>query len=233
MGGNWLPGEIEIILLQNGQVIVSELQENPNIDESHDTPKNSTWLLCDGVVEEFSDVPASEKKEFLSKLSSPVASTHRMGLVTVISSIFSEKEEGISGDKHKGHPILHMKLPEDPSSSQSRHEWHCFNDFQVTKESFEDTTTFFPGHLQSYRHPSVIFFALINSKELIISPLWTSVDINIPSSVFNIQSLSAVPSIRPSLSSLPKRGDIIAFDGEFVSVEAAKKTVDSSGKCSM
>ena len=243
MGGSWLPGEIEIILLENGHVVVSEHQgsdshctsnkkENGAETNISPSPTSSAWLICDGATEISSDVPASEKPDFLSNLPSPVAHTYRMGLFAIISSIFTEKEEGISGDKHKGHPIIHMKLPQDPCQpSTSDHKWHCFNDFQVTYESFEEVTTFLGGHLESYRHPSIIFFTLKDCEpESIISTSRSSTNVvNMPASVFNIRSLSTVPSIKPSLSILPKRGDLIAFDGEFVSIEAAKSTVDNSG----
>ena len=131
MGGAWLPDEIEILLLENGQVVVSEFQTSPsdatnqssNSSSSSSESPTSVWLVCDGSVEMMSNVPASEMDDFVAKLPSPIAKSYRLGLFAVISSIFTEKEEGISGDKHKGHPIIHMKLPQDPSKSSSEMKW--------------------------------------------------------------------------------------------------------------
>ena len=121
------------MLLQNGQVVVSERQVGPDTAAAA-ANDIETWLICDGNTDTLSNVPGSKSEEFVSKLPSPIKASYRMELFAVISSIFSEKEEGLSGDKHRGHPILHINLPKDPSLL-SEYQWHCFNDFQVTIEA--------------------------------------------------------------------------------------------------
>ena len=85
------------MLLQNGQVVVSERQVGPDTAAAAAAAANDieTWLICDGNTDTLSNVPGSKSEEFVSKLPSPIKTSYRMELLAVISSIFSEKEEGL------------------------------------------------------------------------------------------------------------------------------------------
>ena len=113
-------------------------------------------------------------------------------------------------------------------------KWLLFNDFLIMESNANEATTF-----DSYRHPCLIFFAqkeyecqLLNCN--VTSNHFAKIDVDnvtIPSSVLQLNSLSQTPSIKfPSLTSLPGPSDLIAFDGEFVSVEAERATINAEGQ---
>jgi len=85
-----------------------------------------------------------------------------------------------------------------------------------------------------WKHPCMVFFARKDALESEIqreSPV--SVDkLAIPASVLQLESLSRTPSIRllQSFATLPGPGDLIAFDGEFVSVSLEKSMINAAGE---
>lgn len=52
---------------------------------------------------------------------------------------------------------------------------------------------------------------------------------SVPPSVLQLPSLSTTPSVRLNSTLLPGRGSIVAFDGEFVSVELERAVVNAAG----
>ena len=175
-----------------------------------------------------------------------------MKLIAVISSIFqNNKTLKKSDDESKGHPILHLKLPASSrtenhaensdsstqnnnstnsnSNSNDKKQWYCFNDFQVTDSSFSEASAF--QAVNAYRYPSVVIFSSTDSETAVSLDTNSNAvadDISINSSIFQLPSLSSIPSCK--LINLPVKNDILAFDGEFVSVEAAKASMNSEGK---
>jgi PAB-dependent poly(A)-specific ribonuclease subunit 2 len=108
-------------------------------------------------------------------------------------------------------------------------QWFLYNDFAITPSSAEEAGTF-----EEWRHPCMICYRRIDyEKECLTSSLLdidTSLPV-VPGSVLSLASLSQTPSIRlPPVESLPGKGDLIAFDGEFVSVEVERSKVNSEGK---
>ena len=51
----------------------------------------------------------------------------------------------------------------------------------------------------------------------------------VPSSVLQLPSLSSLPSVRLNATTLPGKGALVAFDGEFVSVELERAVVNATG----
>ena len=171
-----------------------------------------------------------------------------MKLIAVVSSIFQNNKTLKKGDdESKGHPILHLKLQapsktdnraensdsstqNDDSINSNNKQWYCFNDFQVTESSFSEASEF--QAVNAYRYPSVIIFSSADSETTVSLDTGSNAvandNISINSSIFQLPSLSSIPSCKPI--NLPVKNDILAFDGEFVSVEAAKASMNSEGK---
>jgi PAB-dependent poly(A)-specific ribonuclease subunit 2 len=133
------------------------------------------------------------------------------------------------------HLILHMKkMMQDNIVGGDNLKWVLFNDFVIMESNVTEVTTF-----DSYRHPCLIFFSQKECESKLLSgtitcPNLAKVDVDnaiIPSSVLQLNSLSQTSSIPlPSLTSIPGPGDLIAFDGEFVSVEAERATINAEGQ---
>jgi len=215
VGGPWLPETIRVLLNPNGNICVAEKLSVPGDRES--LTSGEKWLVFDGSSEVIVESPLE------------ATSTHEqlfeMNLFATVSNIFPKYEPS------KSHSILHIKLPIRESTSFS---WFCFNDFVVTESAFSEVASFPVDEYGGYRHPSVLLYTSRSLADLIELPLLLSQATStvspfvIPESVFALESLSSVPC-KP-VESLPRAGQLIALDGEFVSVETAKASVSATGK---
>jgi len=103
-------------------------------------------------------------------------------------------------------------------------EWVLFNGPVVTKTIVEDAMAF---HVK-FKEPCIIIFRQIDADIMANKPLvdLSKVEeIDIPLSVFNSNSKG---KLHPS-ESLPSRGDLIAFDAEFVSVQHEESILTACG----
>lgn len=240
IGGSWLPVEIEVAIhrinveeIKNGVPIkntVTTLIVSEKLLKAEDDSSLSnvdTWIIYDGVNETVTNSPASAIESCTINVADENWDVASFNMAAVISQVISPDQN----NNDTKHLLLHMKqLMEEKGDAK----WVMFNDFVVMESNVYEATTF-----DSYRHPCLIFFSqkgyennlLLNS---ISSPNFPKTDVDnaiIPSSVLQLNSLSQTSSIRlPSLTSLPGPGDLIAFDGEFVSVEAERATINAEGQ---
>ena len=228
VGGHWLPQVFEVVIYANGNLVVSEQLRTKDGEVS-------SWLVFDGKTETICEQPASAQTEADSG-AVDVDSIFTMELLGVLSSVFTEQDsrsKKSSGEDVKGHQIVHVRLPSAGSSSEVP-QWFCFNDFFVSESTFSEATLFEGTGPDAYRHPSIVMYGSISpasgekSNQFSVKVDPDELEIAIPASVFSVESLSAFSS--QPISTMPGKGDIIAFDGEFVLVEAAKASVTSDGK---
>jgi hypothetical protein len=217
IGGPWLPESIRILLGAQGKILVCEKLSTQEQTSSQDAVK---WLVFDGETEVITETPLEATSN---------ANLFDMTLFALVSNIFPRK------DPSKSHSILHVKLPSADCNTAESDSWFCFNDFVVTESSYSEVSRFPVDEFGGYRHPSVIFFTTRPLLDIIslppsLSSAGASVtsEMLIPESVFALESLSSVPC--KHVARLPRIGEVVALDGEFVSVEAAKASVDSNGK---
>eukprot|EP01041_Mallomonas_annulata_P010277 gene10277-21444_t len=120
-------------------------------------------------------------------------------------------------------------------------DWILVNDLVSKVSSIHEVVSF-----AEWKHPCVLFYARegyeladdplppLSSSQLPFSTLpntsTSSSIIKVPASVFQLKSLSNVPSIHIPEESLPKEGSLVAFDAEFVTVEVQKVVLDSNGQ---
>jgi hypothetical protein len=178
-------------------------------------PEEEKWIVFDGNTEELASAPAGSREQEVG------TQVFEMDLFAVVSNIFPEK------GSLKSHPILHVKLPRSSNTS-----WYCFNDFVVSESSFAEVASFPGGEFGGFRHPSIVLFSTRSDLVEVATTSSNIADISsavvIPESIFDIQSLSSVRCKR--VGKLPRAGELIALDGEFVSVEQAKVSVNALGK---
>jgi len=221
-------------------------------DDCENQKKNSQnlWVVFDGKGEISSESPASTIDSYGIKNGEDGWEVARFGLLSVISLVDTPDASG-SNDSVR-HVVLHMKstiatfdeqrrsketpIPVDGEISKTppSWNWYALNDFCVSTCSIEDATTF-----QEWRHPCLIFFSRTDYEESCLAPCKASEDFpavdfdtaTVPSSVLQLPSLSQVSCIRISpLLPMPGKGDLVAFDGEFVSVEAERAEVNKEGQ---
>jgi len=242
IGGPWLPAEIEIAIhrinvedVKNGLQIkntVTKLIVSEKLTTADDSGSlNDTWIIYDGETEITTNLPASAIETYGISFGDENWDIASFNMTAIISQVISPD----SNNNDTKHVLLHMKkLMEEKKTEINDTKWVLFNDFVIMESNVTEVTTF-----DSYRHPCLIFFSQkeYESKFLmssISSPNFPRIDVDnaiIPSSVLQLNSLSQTPSIRlPTLTSLPGPGDLIAFDGEFVSVEAERATINAEGQ---
>ena len=206
------------------------------------------WVIYDGQRDFFSDKPASQVAEFgIEKGSQENESSWEieiMSLVAVVSQVTS------AGGNQKNaqdtqHTVMHMKR--DPAQiseadKERGHDWVLCNDFRIQYTDARDVVTF-----DEWRHPCVTFFARGQDDRIGYDFGAGRIDVSgtenalIPQAVLQLPSASQTPCIRLDLGGagpggsaaglfVPTRGEIVAFDGEFVSVELEKAEVNAEGQ---
>lgn len=248
---HWLPEEVEIAFV-NPQTDKGDAERSKIIISSRikvQTAKNSysyVWVIYDGSSEVIAAAPASERL----KLNPPDECVEGMAPwivesfdpIAVASQIVSSEESQV---------ILHVKVFEDegnPSDySPSRAgggggDWYLFNDFLVKRSDYDEVLSF-----PSWRHPCVVCFRKRGGSESSAGveesnfQLGEAVpDIILPETVLAIPSLSQVPCVKlvdrhsvspvSNAAKLPDFGDLIAFDGEFVTVALEQSEVSANGQ---
>lgn len=212
------------------------------------------WIVFDGTSEKFTKAPASQLTSEYNIVTSPrggasstessevwkVVNFQLNAVVSQISDPFASPE----GDKDSTnkHIVAHIaKAVVDPdaedrpaSAGSEVKQWHLFNDFLVQPAPLKEVVTF-----PQWRHPCVVCFAVENAGIETIngipvrppSPDSFAAEYVIPQSILQLESLSHIPCIRmQSFASIPGPGDLIAFDGEFVSVALEKSAINATGQ---
>jgi PAB-dependent poly(A)-specific ribonuclease subunit 2 len=218
IGGSWLPVEIEVMTVQKEleEVIISE-RLAPGAAGGADE-----WLIYD-KTERMSKVPASV--EMADKRGSGKVNFVRYCLFAVISQI-------TSGKPSWSHSVVHTRSLSS-GASDGTDGWRLLNDFRIQSCTEREVTTFDPR-----RHPCMLYFARedyqvgsfmrseADTKSGASVPAFTPV--SIPDSVLKLPSLSPHSSMS-ALMLKTQKGDLIAFDAEFVSVEVERSELNSSG----
>ena len=259
VGGAWLPIKLEVAMLRVGiesasqtRLIVSGL-----LVPGPDAPKScaEVWVIYDGVNDSIASVPASMIPSYgivLKAAIVPVAvnlnkpynpnplppavevksdewEVVTLNLAAVISQVQSELEPS-SPDGIVEHAVLHIKrdFSQFRNSKESAvSEWILCNDFSIQSSEALDVVSF-----PAWRHPCAIFFSR-SDYHFGVAPIDTSNTLgctSIPVTVMNLPSQSSVPSIRLGPATLPGKGELIAFDAEFVTVQLEQAEVNAEGQ---
>ena len=242
LGGSWLADEIEVWQIgradvdsEMGKLVVSSrLRGLSEVvgegDSASPSPTPVRWLAFDGHTEAVLQKPAGELMGggkyagMLAPGGDDNGTVCRMRLVAVISQVPDSDSVGSNGARQSKHLILHV-LRKTLSSLETE-QWVLINDLIARPVTLTDVLSF-----HEWKHPCVLFYAREEYKladVMTMSSLYTSLPVTVPSSVFNMKSLSSIPSIIPK--SLPGKGDLVAFDAEFVTVEVQKMEIDSQGQ---
>jgi PAB-dependent poly(A)-specific ribonuclease subunit 2 len=154
-----------------------------------------------------------------------------LNLVAVISQVQSELKP-IGTDGVTEHAVLHVKRNNASLTNENTlevdKEWVLFNDFSIQYTNALDTVSF-----PAWRHPCVVFFNRadyhfgVGDSDATSS---VSLSTHVPSSVLALPSQSNVPCVRIGTTFIPSKGELIAFDAEFVSVELENAEVNAEGQ---
>jgi len=212
--------------------------------EKEKAPELSIWIIYDGGQEIVSERPASQSPAFDFAGSSAVGQgtgewvVRRFRLLSLVLQVSPPPPAALafgipivasaSGDKKH----LVLQINKAPVKECDAADWHLFNDFVVEKVSVQEVVSF-----PAWKHPCIVCFEACGANEPpTVSPAGAgplSKDrLIVPASVLQLESLSRIPSIRllQSFATLPGPGDLIAFDGEFVSVSLEKSIINAAGE---
>ena len=193
-------------------------------------PGTSVWIVFDGANEDVFAGPASSLPMFgfLSTEEWKVQAFDLMALVLQVTppqaptpSIPNISAAIAAAQVERKHLVLQLNKFDDGCN------WHLFNDFVVQKIPLDDVVSF-----PSWKNPCIVCFA---QKDIATTSINSGVPLEklvVPASVLQLESLSRTPSIRllQSFATLPGPGDLIAFDGEFVSVSLEKSMINAAGE---
>lgn len=235
IGGAWLSEDIEIwqlggststsggrtgeTSLDAGRLVISTQLTGSNINESR-------WFAFDGHTEAVLARPASEVMG-RRRAGGDSDVIVRMGLIAVISRVSypvscSQREN----EANQGHIVLHLRTKIGKEELQEVNEWILMNELIAEKTLISDVTNF-----QTWRQPCVLFYSRhtykLATEDILPQVPWP---VQVPAAVFQTESLSNVPCVRLDETDLPKCGELVAFDAEFVTVELEKVTLDAMGK---
>lgn len=226
-GDIWLPTFIEV-----GISFKTSVQSDSNTSNSPDghssrlivsccffgkqngVPSSATWITYNG-----SEEITSSKSFFAENECGDDWAIHKLQLLAVLSSV-SDAED-------RTRAILHLRR-NDSSKSSNESEWILYNDFTISPTTSLDSVSF-----QAWKTPVYVAFArtdfeIVNEFAFTVSSLSRYA---VPVSVLAAQSLSSVPCIRLSHHSLlPQSGEIVAFDGEFVSLSVGSSEISNDGQ---
>ncbi|RHY34661.1 hypothetical protein DYB32_000760 [Aphanomyces invadans] len=168
----------------------------------------ASWLLNDDIKERWATpgwVPVT--------LTLPTGETYT--LIGVISAVVRNvvKSHLISGPN--AHLVTHVVGPDGL--------WMLLNDFTVSESSVDDAINFSPP----WKYPSVLLYRREGSPVVLDT---TAPPAPIPSTIFDAAPLNpTVARPRMSTVTLPKKGDRVAIDTEFVIVEMEEATLQTDG----
>lgn len=156
-------------------------------------------------------------------------STVRYELTAAISHVYDVSKKA-SKHSHlvtqiKVHSSYHAFHGSDSSSTVAG-GWYLFNDFLITPCTIQEVVDF------SFRSPCVLYYKRIDLDERMvreapINPISEEVFFTEnPIKRNNYQPLNYIPLSRQNL---PKRGDIVAIDSEFVSLGAEEAEIKTDG----
>jgi len=255
IGGAWLPIKLEVAMLRVGvesasqtRLIVSGL-----LVPGQDSPRGAadTWVIFDGVNDCIAPLPASQIPSYgiIIKPPTPIPPVNlnkpynpnpqsvvpeakadeweivTLNLVAVISQVQSELGS-IGADGAQEHAVLHIKRDSQGGASP---EWVLCNDFSIQYTNASETVNF-----QAWRHPCTIFFSRedynFGVTAVDATALAGTLSTTVPVSILALPSQSSVPCIRLGPAALPGKGELVAFDAEFVTVQLEQAETNAEGQ---
>lgn len=205
---------------------------------------SSIWICFDGNFEVVLPHAASESAEFafLRSGSATEWTVQRFQLSSLVLQVTPPPAAAplgllnvpvVTSSSAGERKNLVLQLNKSASSTahannETNTNWHLFNDFIVQKIPLSDVVSF-----PAWKHPCIVCFDSCKAQDdLIGAPPPPSDALVVPASVLHLESMSRTPSIRllQSFATLPGPGDLIAFDGEFVSVSLEKSVINAAGE---
>jgi len=255
VGGAWLPIKLEVAMLRVGAESASQtrLIVSGLLVPGPDSPRGTaeTWVIFDGVNDCVAPQPASQIQSYgiIIKAPTPAPPVNinkpynpnpqpivpeakadeweivTLNLVGVVSQVQSELGS-IGPDAAQEHAVLHIKRDSHGSASP---EWVLCNDFSIQYTNASDTVSF-----QAWRHPCSVFFSradyTFGVTSMDTSALGGTLSTAVPASILALPSQSSVPCIRLGPTALPGKGELVAFDAEFVTVQLEQAETNAEGQ---
>jgi len=219
------------------------------IPVSHDSSADiddCIWIIFDGNVEVVSKVPASlledleQRGRYFENLQDWNVCHFALNAVVVLVS--SAADVTAAEDVDNEHLVLHIRKDfinkvEQKLIGGTVGDWYLVNDFVVQQIDPQEVFNF-----PDWKHPAIVSFQrkeITPSIYAAPSPTFSDaivdkidgVSLVVPETVLYLQSLSSTPTLQllQSYGRLPGPGDLVAFDGEFVSVSPEKSFINASG----
>lgn len=209
----------------------------PSVTEGgpDDSLTQPVWITFDGSRESVESIPASEQPSYAAIFSGPDWTVRRFDLLSLVLQVNPPPAPQVPAHlsvlaaANSANEKKHLVLQINKSATFDPSGWHLFNDFIVQSIPLSEVVTF-----PQWKHPCMVYFHQRHGPEEppLDSPPPTWEKLAVPASVLQLESLSRTPSIRllQSFATLPGPGDIIAFDGEFVSVSLEKSMINAAGE---
>lgn len=221
-------------------VSASSHDDSSSSSSSADIKDCCIWIIFDGAVEVVSKHPASliEDLELRSRYFENLSDWNvcHFALNAVVVQVNCTAEAKATEDAGNKHLVLHirkdlLKKAEQKSNSSAIGDWYLLNDFVVQQIDPQEVFTF-----PNWKHPAIVSFqrkeeeAASTSSHAVVDKI-DGVSLVVPETVLYLRSLSGTPTIQllQSFGRLPGPGDLVAFDGEFVSVSPEKSFINASG----
>ena len=212
---------------------------------SHDDSPSSAdiddcciWIIFDGAVEVVSKYPASliDDLELRSRYFENMSDWNvcHFALNAVVVQVSCTVEAKAPEDAGNKHLVLHIrkdlrtKADQKSNGDSAIGDWYLLNDFVVQQIDPQEVFSF-----PNWKHPAIVSFQRkeeASASHVVVDQI-DCASLVVPETVLYLRSLSGTPTIQllQSFGRLPGPGDLVAFDGEFVSVSPEKSFINSSG----
>jgi hypothetical protein len=199
------------------------------------------WIIFDGAEEVVSKYPASliEDLELRSRYFENLSDWNvcHFALNAVVVQVSCTVEAKVPEDAGNKHLVLHIrkdlrtKAEQKSNGGSAIGDWYLLNDFVVQQIDPQEVFSF-----PNWKHPAIVSFqrkeeaSASTSSHAVVDQI-DGASLVVPETVLYLRSLSGTPTIQllQSFGRLPGPGDLVAFDGEFVSVSPEKSFINSSG----
>jgi len=153
-------------------------------------------------------------------------------LSAIVCWIDEPRIEGKHGDKR--HLVAAIKidpsyLPSKETSEPDDQQWYLFNDFSVHQITTAEALSFFPD----WKLPCLLFYSATHADEATIeyaSPITSDVFKEDKSLAQKSEGLQRISFLPLAADEMPGRGDLVAMDAEFVTLNQEEAELRSDGK---
>ena len=239
-GGSWLPLQLQVSIFRPEDPTAASKLVVSALMTGEENGEEEQWVIYDGASEKVAKGPASTVQGY--GISAPVPdtrdphlralpqsgwTTRTLELSAVISQVNAYDKAPIA---HQ-HAILHARRGRDVASREvePKKGWVLCNDLCLRYTHAEEVVTF-----EDWRHPCAVFYTQIDYGYGVTSVISRHHDgpsaVSVPASVLQLPSVSTVPCVRLASVEVPDKGQIVAFDGEFVSVALEQAETSADGQ---